>query len=132
MKNNNLVITASNWSSFVASLRSNLKLGYGICTRTSYRNSYFSAVLQQGTDRAYIARLSSVTGEEKENVIDLVSYLGGCEKLSVSDETITIPGNSTKEVRPALIECPTKNPQKTGVDTTIKRVRKSRSKGDKI
>jgi hypothetical protein len=76
MKNNNLVITASNWSSFVASLRSNLKLGYGICTRTSYRNNYFSAVLQQGTDRAYIARLNSVTGEERENVVDLCDFLG--------------------------------------------------------
>ena len=78
MKNNNLVVTASNWSSFVASLRSNLKLGYGICTRTSYRNSYFSAVLQQGTDRAYIARLNSVTGEETESTLDLCDFLGSC------------------------------------------------------
>lgn len=78
MKNNNLVVTASNFQSFVGSLRSNLKLGYGICTRTSYRNNYFSAVLQQGTDRAYIARLNSVTGEEKENVVDLVDFLGSC------------------------------------------------------
>lgn len=78
MKNNNLVITTSNWASFVASLRSNLKLGYGVCSRTSYRNNYFSAVIQQGTDRAYIARLNSVTGEEKESTLDLCDFLGSC------------------------------------------------------
>ena len=78
MKNNNLVITASNFQSFVGSLRSNLKLGYGICTRTSYRNNYFSAVLQQGTDRAYIARLNTVTGEEIESTLDLCDFLGSC------------------------------------------------------
>jgi len=80
MKNNNniVVITASNFQSFVGSLKANLKLGYGICTRTSYRNNYFSAVLQQGTDRAYIARLNSVTGEEVESTLDLCDFLGSC------------------------------------------------------
>ena len=78
MKTNNLVVTAGNFQSFVMSLKANLKLGYGICTRTSYRNNYFSAVLQQGTDRAYIARLNSVTGEERENVVDLCDFLGSC------------------------------------------------------
>lgn len=78
MKNTNLVICASNWSSFVSSLKSNLKLGYGVCTKTSFSNGFFSGILEQGTDRAYIARLNSVTGEERENVIDLCDFLGSC------------------------------------------------------
>jgi len=122
MKNNNLVITASNWSSFVASLRSNLKLGYGICTRTSYRNSYFSAVLQQGTDRAYIARLNSVTGEERENVVDLCDFLGSC-LVPFPQELMT----RMKEVLGKAEE----NKQKEAVTTSIKRVRKPRVQKEK-
>ena len=126
MKNNNLVVTASNWSSFVASLRSNLKLGYGICTRTSYRNSYFSAVLQQGTDRAYIARLNSVTGEEKENCIDIVDYLGGAFTIEVSDEHL--PEKVVQEIKSAIVDYAVKELSKEAVATSIKRTRKPRVK----
>ena len=73
-----LIVCASNWASFVASLKSNLKLGYGLCNKTSYVNGFFRASLEQGTDRAYIARLNSVTGEEIENVVDLCDFLGSC------------------------------------------------------
>ena len=123
MKNNNLVITASNWSSFVASLRSNLKLGYGICTRTSYRNSYFSAVLQQGTDRAYIARLNTVTGEEIESTLDLCDFLGSClvpfpQELMTRIEGILGKAEDNKA----------KDLQTEVVATTIKRTRKPRGK----
>lgn len=78
MKNTNLVICASNWSSFVSSLKSNLKLGYGVCTKTSFSNGFFREILEQGTDRAYVARLASVSGEEKENCVDLCDFLGSC------------------------------------------------------
>jgi len=123
MKNNNLVITASNWSSFVASLRINLKLGYGICTRTSYRNSYFSAVLQQGTDRAYIARLNTVTGEEIESTLDLCDFLGSClvpfpQELMTRIEGILGKAEDNKA----------KDLQTEVVATTIKRTRKPRGK----
>lgn len=117
MKNNNLVITTSNWASFVASLRSNLKLGYGVCSRTSYRNNYFSAVLQMGTDRAYIARLNSVTGEEKENVVDLCDFLGNC--------FVPFPKELVTRINDVLGQAE-ENKQKEAVNTTIKRVRKPR------
>ncbi len=127
MKNNNLVITTSNWASFVASLRSNLKLGYGICTRTSYRNNYFSAVLQQGTDRAYIARLNSVTGEEIESTLDLCDFLGSClvpfpqELMTRINEVLgKAEENKAIDLEKAL--------QTEAVATTIKRTRKPRAK----
>ena len=122
MKNNNLVVTASNFQSFVGSLRSNLKLGYGICTRTSYRNNYFSAVLQQGTDRAYIARLNSVTGDEKENCIDLVDYLSGAITIEVSDEPL--PEKVVQEIKSAIVDYAAQELSKEAVATSIKRTRK--------
>lgn len=126
MKNNNLVVTASNFQSFVGSLKANLKLGYGICTRTSYRNNYFSAVLQQGTDRAYIARLNSVTGEEKENCIDLVDYLSGVTAVKISDEPL--PEKVVQEIKSAIVEYAVDELSKEVVTTTIKRTRKPRGK----
>lgn len=127
MKNNNIVVTASNFQSFVGSLKANLKLGYGICTRTSYCNNYFSAVLQQGTDRAYIARLNSVTGEEKENVVDLCDFLGSClvpfpqEPLTRINEVL----GKAEENKAIDLE---KVLSKESVTTTIKRTRKPRAK----
>ena len=124
MKNNNLVITASNWPSFVGSLRSNLKLGYGICTRTSYQNNYFSAVLQQGTDRAYIARLNSVTGEETESTLDLCDFLGSC-LVPFPQELMT----RMKEIVGKAEDNKQKELQAESVTTTIKRApRKTRAK----
>jgi hypothetical protein len=122
MKNNNLVITASNFQSFVGSLKANLKLGYGVCTRTSYRNNYFSAVLQQGTDRGYIARLNSVTGEEKENCIDLTDYLSGAITIKVSDEPI--PEKVVQEIKSAIVDYAVEELSKEAVATTLKRTRK--------
>ena len=120
MKNNNLVVTASNFQSFVGSLRSNLKLGYGICTRTSYRNNYFSAVLQMGTDRAYIARLNSVTGEEIESTLDLCDFLGSC--------LVPFPQELMTRIE-ELVGKAEENKQKEAVATTIKRVpRKAKEK----
>lgn len=124
MKNNNLVITTSNWASFVASLRSNLKLGYGVCSRTSYRNNYFSAVLQQGTDHAYVARLNSVTGEEKENCVDLVDYLSGVTTVKISDETL--PEKVVQEIKSAIVDYAVQELSKEVVATTIKRTRQPR------
>lgn len=101
-----LIVCTSNWSSFVSSLKSNLKLGYGVCTKTSFSNGFFRGILEQGTDRAYVARLASVTGEEKENCVDLADYLGS---------------GVVKEIEPVVAP-------KEAVNTTIKRVRKPREK----
>ena len=121
MKNNNniVVITASNFQSFVGSLKANLKLGYGICTRTSYRNNYFSAVLQMGTDRAYIARLNSVTGEERENVVDLCDFLGSC--------LVPFPQELMTRINEVLGKAE-EDKQNAAVKTTIKRVNKVKTK----
>lgn len=73
-----LIISAHTWSTFVESLKGNLKHNFGICEKTLFKNGYYTAVLQQGTDRAYIARLNSVTGEETESTLDLCDFLGSC------------------------------------------------------
>lgn len=97
-----LIVCASNWSSFVSSLKSNLKLGYGVCNKTSFINGFFRGILEQGTDRAYIARLDSVTGEEKENVVDLCDFLGSClvpfpEKLATEIKEIREKAEEDKQ-----------------------------------
>lgn len=73
-----LIVCTSNWPSFVASLKQNMKLGFSVCNKTSYINGFFRASLEQGTDRAYIARLNTVTGEEIESTLDLCDFLGSC------------------------------------------------------
>lgn len=115
-----LIVCTSNWLSFVASLKQNMKLGFSVCNKTSYINGFFRASLEQGTDRAYIARLNSVTGEEKENVIDLCDFLGSClvpfpQELMTRIEGILGKGEENKA--------------KEAVATTIKRTpRKAKEK----
>ena len=53
-----------------------MKLGYGICQSTEYPNGFYKATLTQGKDEAYIAKLKGITGQEKENTLDLLGYLG--------------------------------------------------------
>lgn len=71
-----LIVCASNWPSFVASLKSNLKLNYGLCNKTEFRNGFFTASLSQGKDKSYIAKLANMSGEEKENCHELCTFLG--------------------------------------------------------
>jgi hypothetical protein len=117
-----LIVCASNWPSFVASLKSNLKLNYGVCNKTSYINGFFRASLEQGTDRAYIARLNSVTGEEKENCIDLIDYLSGAITIKVSDEPL--PEKVVQEIKSAIVDYAVEELSKEAVTTTLKRTRK--------
>lgn len=98
-----LIVCTSNWPSFVASLKQNMKLGFSVCNETSYINGFFRASLEQGTDRAYIARLNSVTGEERENVIDLCDFLGSClvpfpQELMTRIEGILGKGEENKAI----------------------------------
>jgi hypothetical protein len=114
-----LIVCASNWPSFVASLKQNMKLGFTVCNKTSYINGFFRASLEQGTDRAYIARLNSVTGEERENVLDLVDFLGSDVK--------PITQKLVEEIQEILGKAED-NKAKEAVSTTIKRTRTPRSK----
>lgn len=118
-----LIVCASNWNSFVASLKQNMKLGYGVCNKTSYTNGFFRASLTQGTDRAYIARLNSVTGEERENVLDLVDFLGSClvpfpQELMTRINEIVGKAEENKAIDLEKVL------PKESVTTTIKRTRK--------
>lgn len=121
-----LIVCASNWPSFIASLKSNLKLNYGICNKTSYVNGFFRALLEQGTDRAYIARLNSVTGEEKENCLDIVDYLSGVTTVKISDEAL--PEKVVQEIKPAIVDYAVEDVGKEAATTTIKRTRKAKEK----
>lgn len=77
MSNNQVVVVvASNFESFIGSMKANLKLGYATCSEATYMNGFFRARLEKGTDDNYVARLSGITGKERENVIDLVVFLG--------------------------------------------------------
>lgn len=101
-----LIISARTWSTFVESLKGNLKHNFGICEKTLFKNGYYTAVLTSGIDKAYVSRLNTVTGEEKENCVDLCDYLGS---------------GVVKEIEPVVAP-------KEAVNTTIKRVRKPREK----
>lgn len=115
-----LIVCASNWTSFVASMESNLKLGFGVCNKTSYTNGFFRAALEQGTDRAYIARLNSVTGEEIESTLDLCDFLGSC--------LVPFPQELMTRIDEVLGKAE-ENKQKEAVATTIKRTpRKAKEK----
>ena len=73
-----LIISARTWSTFVESLKGNLKHNFGICEKTLFKNGYYTAVLTSGIDKAYVSRLNTVTGEEIESTLDLCDFLGSC------------------------------------------------------
>lgn len=114
---NDLVICASNWTSFVASLKSNLKLGYASCTKTEFRNGFYTASLTQGTDEAYVAKLLNMTGDEKENCHELCSFL--------SSTYVPIPQSLVNEIK-EITQKADENKAKEAVATTIKRTRQPR------
>ena len=112
----NLVVVTGNFESFIASLKSNLKLGYGQCISTQYVHGFFRCVLAKGVDESYIASLNTLTGSERENVIDIMCGLSDKSTVSVNvdvpvEDATSIP--VTEAVQP---------------DTVIKRSRKQRAK----
>jgi hypothetical protein len=108
---NNLIVVTSNFESFVTSLKSNLKLGYGQCISTEYIHGFFRCVLAKGVDESYIASLNALTGKERENVIDLMCGLSGNSVVPVN---VDVPEDVvTEAVQP---------------DIVIKRPRKQRTK----
>ena len=117
-----LIVCASNWPSFVASLKSNLKLNYGLCNKTEFRNGFFTASLSEGKDKSYIAKLTNMSGEEKENCHELCTFLGSNFTLNVG----TIPEKVVQEIKSAIVDYAVEELSKEAVSTTIKRTRQPR------
>jgi hypothetical protein len=121
MSNNNqiVVVVASNFQSFIGSMKANLKLGYSKCEEATYVNGFFRARLVKETDEAYVARLGSISGEERENVLDLVDFLGSC--------LVPFPQELMTRIN-EIVGKAEDNKQKEAVATTIKRARKPKEK----
>jgi hypothetical protein len=103
---NNLVVVTSNFESFVTSLKSKLKLGYGVCQSTQYVYGFFRAVLAKGVDESYIASLNTLTGKERENVIDLMCGLSDKSTVSVNvDVPAEVPVEAvvTDDTQPDIV-----------------------------
>jgi hypothetical protein len=122
-----LIISARTWSTFVESLKGNLKHNFGICEKTLFKNGYYTAVLTSGIDKAYVSRLNTVTGEEIESTLDLCDFLGSClvpfpqELMTRIEELVgKAEDNKAIDLEKAL--------QTEAVATTIKRARKPRAK----
>ena len=60
-----LVITTKSWHSLIESLRANSKHGYNSLESLKHDGVYYTAVLCQDTDSAYVERLKIVTGDEE-------------------------------------------------------------------
>lgn len=114
-----VVVVASNFESFIASMKSNLKLGYAKCEEATYLNGFFRARLAKEIDKNYIARLETITGTERENVLDLVSYLNSSNTLTISDEPLT--EKTVKEIQQAIVEYAVEELQKEAVQLKVKR-----------
>lgn len=109
---NKLVVVANNFKSFIGSLKSNVKLGYANCYSIEYLNGFFRCVLTSAADDSYVTKLNSLTGEERENVLDLIDYLGG-----------TSSATSDKQIVEEPVKMETSKP-----DIVNKKVRKPRTK----
>lgn len=114
-----VVVVASNFESFIASMKSNLKLGYAKCEEAAYLNGFFRARLVKEIDNNYIARLETITGTERENVLDLVDFING-PYVPITQEFVA-------EIN-EILDLAEENKNKEAVNTTIKRVRKPRGK----
>lgn len=125
MSNNNqiVVVVASNFQSFIGSMKANLKLDYAKCEECTYVNGFFRARLVKETDEAYVARLGSISGEERENVLDLVDFLGSCLVPFPQELTTRISEITQKAEENKAIDLEKALP-KEAVSTTIKRTRK--------
>ena len=86
--NKSLVVTASNWVSFVGSLKANLKLGYGQCDKKYYQNGFYTAILEQAVDSAYLQALQQLTGEEKDGDCHKDTFLGVEPRTEASEEVL--------------------------------------------
>ena len=62
----NLVITTKSWQSLIESLKGNSKHGYNSLESLKHDGVYFTAVLCQGVDEFYVARLKVPTGTETD------------------------------------------------------------------
>ena len=61
----NLVITTKSWKALIESLKANSKHGYNKLESLKQVDGYFTAVLCQDIDSAYVERLKIVTGHSE-------------------------------------------------------------------
>ena len=122
---NKLVIVTTNFQSIIASLRANIKLGYGVLHKIEIVNEHYRAELLQGDDKVYQSRLDNIT-EENAGTEGLVRWLSGDPFGKFVEEVLVdIP------VEAVSVECTTKrsvSTTKDAVNTTIKRTRKAKEK----
>lgn len=97
-----LVVVANNFDSFVASLKSNLKLGYGICTKMEKVDEYFRAELAKGNDPEYKTKLEHLSIDSFEDSVNNVAQVVQKEDAAkieedansvgkpIADNTVTI------------------------------------------
>lgn len=90
-----LVVVANNFDSFVASLRSNVKLGYGICTKMEKIGEFFRAELAKGNDPEYKAKLEHLSIDSFEDSVNNAAQVVQKEDDSsvikpIADNTVTI------------------------------------------
>ena len=75
----NLVITTKSWKALIESLKGNAKHGYNKMESLKHDGVYFTAVLCQDIDSAYVERLKIVTGHsetgEEEDVEHALYFL---------------------------------------------------------
>ncbi len=86
--NKTLVITTQTWKSLIESLKANSLHGYKKLDNVKYDGVYFTAILQQATDKDYLNSLCKLTGSEKDGDCHKDSFLGVERRIEASEEVL--------------------------------------------
>lgn len=108
--NKTLVITTQTWKSLIESLKANSLHGYKKLDSVNHDGVYFTAILQQATDSAYLQALQQLTGEEKDGDCHKDSFLGVERRTEVSEEVV---GPLVKSVPDSKVELKIKRTPRT-------------------
>lgn len=95
-----LVITTKSWQSLIESLKANSKHGYNSLESLKHDGVYFTAVLCQGFDEFYVARLKVVIGTETdiEEYVDFLAATKGEHLVPLSSVHMVVKEPVQKEV----------------------------------
>lgn len=104
-----LVITTKSWQALIESLRANSKHGYNSLESLKHDDVYFTAVLCQGFDEFYVARLKVVIGTETDTE-EYVDFLAA-NLVPFSSVQMVVEGPVQKEVVETKIKRPTRKPK---------------------
>ena len=119
---NQLVISTKSWQSLIESLRANSKHGYNSLESLKHDGVYFTAVLCQGVDESYVARLKVVhIPDDVNDIEDHLDFLANKLTLGISAQPLTEV--VVKEIKEAMVEYATSE-----TATTIKIKRTPRGK----